>query len=69
MFTATVYHRVVKSKTLRGLKMLASKIANGYRNTTDEMQVTNDLFPGRIYKLTRINKKMPNGTIAYGQWK
>lgn len=69
MFTATLYHRVVKAKTLRGLKMLASKIANRYCNSVDEMQVTNDLFPDRVYKLTRINKKCPNNTIVYGQWK
>jgi hypothetical protein len=68
MFTAIIYKQTITSKTLRGLKMLASKIANRYRNSIDEMQVTNDLFPDRIYKMTRINKKCPNNTITYGQW-
>ena len=69
MFTATIYDRVIKAKTTHGLKMLASKIANQYHNTIDEMQVTHDLFPGNIYKFTRINKKCPNNKITYGQWK
>ena len=68
MFTAKIYGKEIKAKTLRGIKMLASKIANRYCNPIDEMQVTNDLFPDRIYKLTRINKKCPNNTITYGQW-
>ena len=67
MFTATVYHRVVKAKTLRGLKMLASKIANRYCNSIDEMFVTGDGF-NQTYKYIRINKKCPNNTITYGQW-
>ena len=39
MFTATLYHKVVKAKTMRGLKMLASKIANQYCNSIDEMTI------------------------------
>lgn len=69
MFTAEIYGREIKAKTLKGLKCKASKIANNYWKSVDEMQVTNDLFPDRIYKLTRINKKCPNNTIVYGQWK
>lgn len=68
MFTATLYHRVVKAKTLRGLKMLASKIANRYCNPIDEMFVTGEGF-NQTYKYIRINKKCPNNTIVYGQWK
>lgn len=68
MFTARLYHREVKAKTMRGLKMLASKIANQYHNTIDEMFVTGDGF-NQTYKYTRINKKSPNNTIVYGQWK
>lgn len=69
MFTAIIYKHTITAKTLRGLKMLASKIANRCYNPIDEMQVTNDLFPDRIYKMVRINKKCPNNTITYGQWK
>lgn len=67
MFTARLYHREVKAKTLRGLKMLASKIANQYCNSIDEMFVTGDGF-NQTFKYTRINKKCPNNTITYGQW-
>ena len=67
MFTATLYHKVVKAKTMRGLKMLASKIANQYCNSIDEMFVTSNEF--KHIKYIRINKKCPNNTIVYGQWK
>lgn len=68
MFTATLYHRVVKAKTMRGVKMLASKIANQYHNAIDEMFLTGDGF-NETFKYIRINKKYPNNTIVYGQWK
>lgn len=74
MFTAAIYGREIKAKTLKGLKCKASKIANNYRKPIDEMVVTIrervQGFPHpATFKLTRINKKCPNGTIAYGQWK
>ena len=68
MFTATVYNRVVKAKTLRELKMLASKIANQYYNPIDEMFITGDNLLQTLTYI-RINKKCPNNTIVYGQWK
>ena len=68
MFTAIIYKQTITAKTMRGLKMLASKMANRYRNSIDEMFVTGDGF-NQTYKYIRINKKCPNGTIAYGQWK
>ena len=68
MYTATVYHKVIKAKTLRGLKMLASKIANQYCNSIDEMFVTGDNLLQTLTYI-RINKKCPNNTIVYGQWK
>ena len=68
MFTATVYHKVIKAKTMRGLKMLASKIANQYCNAIDEMFVVGDSILQTL-RFIRINKKCPNNTIVYGQWK
>lgn len=67
MFTAIIYGNEIKAKTLKGLKCKASKIANNYRKSVDEMVVTGD---GLIQALTyiRINKKCPNNTITYGQW-
>lgn len=74
MFTAEIYGREIKAKTLKGLKCKASKIANNYRKPFDEMVVTISErvqgFPKPFkFKLTRINKKCPNNTITYGQWK
>ena len=67
MFTTTIYGKQIQAKTLKGLKCKASKIANQYCNSIDEMVVTGD---GLIQALTyiRINKKCPNNTITYGQW-
>ena len=74
MFTTTIYGKQIQAKTLKGLKCKASKIANRYHNTIDEMVVTISEkvqgFPNpATFKLTRINKKSPNNTIVYGQWK
>lgn len=74
MFTAEIYGREIKAKTLKGLKCKASKIANNYWKSVDEMVVTIHErvqgFPRPVtFKLTRINKKCPNSTIVYGQWK
>ena len=73
MFTTEIYGKQIKSETLRGLKMQASKIANRCCNVIDEMIVTSDvkvqLFPSPItFKMIRRNKKCPNNTITYGQW-
>ena len=40
MFTAIIYGSEIKAKTLKGLKCKASKIANNYRKSVDEMVVT-----------------------------
>ena len=74
MLTAAIYGREIKAKTLKGLKCKASKIANNYCKPFDEMVVTIHErvqgFPNpATFKLTRINKKSPNNTIVYGQWK
>lgn len=67
MFTAIVYGKKIKANTLRGLKMLASKRANAFWRTVDEIEVTTSR--NTSFKLWRINRKCPNGTITYGQWK
>jgi len=68
MFTAEIYGREIKAKTLKGLKCKASKIANNYWKPFDEMFVTGDDFLQTL-RFIRINKKCPNNTIVYGQWK
>lgn len=68
MFTAIVYNKEIKANTIRGLKMLASKRANAYWRTFDEIDVTNE-SDNTSFKLVRVNRKCPNGTITYGQWK
>lgn len=74
MYTATIYGKEIQAKTLKGLKCKASKIANEYCKPFDEMVVTiNRRVQGFPYppkfKLIRINRKCPNNTITYGQWK
>lgn len=68
MLTAVIYGKEIKAKTLKGLKCKASKIANNYRKPFDEMFVTGDDF-FQALRFIRINKKCPNNTIVYGQWK
>jgi hypothetical protein len=71
MFSTTLHGKEIKAKTLQGLKAQASRIANGYCNSIDEMEVLHTKEDGSVTrtKWTRINKKCPNNTITYGQWK
>lgn len=72
MFTAKIYGKEIKANTLKGIKVQASRIANAYWNSIDEMEVSHtDPKSGEVTrtKWTRINKKCPNNTITYGQWK
>jgi hypothetical protein len=71
MFVGKVYGKEIKSKSLTAVKRMASRIANGYWNAIDEMEVLHTKEDGSVTrtKWTRINKKRPNGSIAYGQWK
>lgn len=72
MFSTTLHGKEIKAKTLQGLKAQASRIANGYCNSIDEMEVIHtNSESGEVIrtKWIRINKKCPNNTITYGQWK
>lgn len=72
MFTAKIYGREIKANTLKGIKAKASRIANDYWKPIDEMEVIHTDSEGREVtrtKWVRINKKCPNNTITYGQWK
>lgn len=72
MFSTTLHGKEIKAKTLQGLKAQASRIANGYWKSIDEMEVIHTKSEsGEVIrtKLTRINKKCPNNTITYGQWR
>lgn len=71
MFTTKIYGKEIKANTLKGIKVQASRIANGYWKSIDEMEVLHTKEDGSVTrtKWTRINKKCPNNTITYGQWK
>lgn len=70
MYQAVVYDNIIQSKTLRGIKMQASKIANGRFNSIDTMElvISKGYALANPVKFTRINKKCPNNTIEYGKW-
>lgn len=64
---AVVYGQTITANTLQGIKCKASKIANAHWKSFDEMEVT--MPCGHTFKYTRINRKCPDNTITYGQWK
>lgn len=69
-FFGLIYGRTIAANSLTQLKRLASRIANGYFNATDEMRVTVcEYGQNTVFYLYRSNKKAPNNTIVYGQWK
>jgi hypothetical protein len=65
-FKATLYGAKIEANTITDLKRKASRIANNFCKTIDEMTVT---IGTHAYKMTRINKKCPWGIIYYGKWK
>lgn len=67
MITAKLYGKEIQANTIKGIKCKATNIANDYWKPYDEMEATFE--SGRSVKYIRINKKCPNGTITYGQWK
>lgn len=72
MFTAKIYGKEIKANSLKGIKARASRIANLFYKPFDEMEVIHtDSESGEVIrtKWVRINKKCPNNTITYGQWK
>lgn len=73
-FYGTIYNRTITTNTLSDLKRKASRIANGYFSAVDKMDVV-AYHDSRKYEnlekftFLRINKKSPNNTIIYGQWR
>lgn len=65
MLKATIYGHSIEANTLTGLKRKASRIANMFCNTIDEMIVETSIGPA---KFSRFNMKTPWGTITYGRW-
>ena len=49
------------------IKRKASRIANGYWNMVDRMEVT-DEQSGNVLTFIRRNRKSPNNMIVYGTW-
>lgn len=66
MLNATIYGQHIAAPSMATLKRKASKIANGYNNAVDEMNVTDGEHSATFY---RINRKAPNNTNRRGEWK
>ena len=66
-FKGIVCGKRVYADSYSSLKRKASAICNKKANAYDEMEVSTS--SGQHFSLTRINKKTPWGTIAYGEWK
>lgn len=74
MFIGTLYNKTIKANNMTTLERLASRIANNYFNSIDEMIVDYEDLEGNIFeqgrmKYIRRNQKYPNGTIIRGKWK
>lgn len=70
-FFGLIYGRTIAANSYAQLKRLASRIANGYFAVYDEMRVTVCEYGQNTstFYLYRCNKKAPNNTIVFGQWK
>ena len=69
-FVATLIepcHYSFTGKSIKAIKTKASKIANGYFNPCDKMEVItpNDV----VLNYYRINRITPNNTIVRGKWR
>lgn len=69
MFYGEIYGKQIEANTLAGLKTKASRIANRLFNSYDKMIVTTDDAGARPATFWRFNRKYPNNTIEYGEWK
>lgn len=67
MLTATLYGKTVNGKTITEIKRKASRIANGFHNAFDCMEVSNS-ENGMKCTYWRYNRKSPNNTIKFGAW-
>lgn len=70
--SAKHFVQTINADTLATLKQKASRICNHYFSSYDQMHVVVYNSGGEIERETtfsRINKKQPNNTIIWGQWR
>lgn len=67
MLIATLYGQTVNGKTMTEIKRKASRIANGFHNAFDCMEVNNS-ENGVKCTYWRYNRKFPNNAIQFGKW-